>query len=209
MRLLTACVLVTVVMFAAPALAQDDRRIGLLFAYPGAVGVQWDVSDRFGVRVDGTYDRYQNTVMFDYSRILPAPGSPIPPRESISTHHVASIGVSPLIVIGAPNAFKMYVAPRVGMGINHGPGASGALIVVFEVVEEVRTQSVTSRVVPSQREYTLDAGVAAGAAYLFSDRFAFFGETGFSYDRNTGSARSEAKRSFMRLGAGIGGILYF
>ena len=218
MRHVMPCVVVVLVILAAPAAAQDDRRVGLLFAYPNAIGVQWDVSDRFGVRVDGTYDWHQSTVIFDYSRVLPAPGSPIPPRESESTHHLASIGVSPLIVIGAPNALKVYLAPRLGVGIHHGPGGSisltpvvtGTIIVVVDgdVVQTQPGTSPTERV-PSQTEYSLDAGVAAGAAYRFSDRFAFFGEAGFTYDRTTGSARTEARHSIMGLRAGIGGILYF
>lgn len=216
MPLRLSFVWVVLMMVAAPAAAQDDRRVGLVFAYPGAVGVQWDVSGRFGVRVDGTYDRYDSTFVIDHSRILPPPGSPVPPREESSRQHYASIGVSPMITISSANALKIYVAPRLGVSIHHGPGASISLspVVTGSTVVVVDAEAIvpgTSRIErESETDYLLDAAVAAGAAYRFSDRFAIFGEAGIRYDRVTQiRLSSESSNTAIGLRAGIGGILYF
>jgi hypothetical protein len=202
------------VVWARPAEAQDDRRLGLLIAYPNTAGVQWDVSDRFGVRVDGSYDRHQTTITIDYSRFLPPPGFPIPPpRTSTSTRHFATLGVSPLITVGGTNQLEMYVAPRVGVSISRGPGASvllspaGGSVVTATLVIGLPEPEPEPE---TETAYSVDAGAVLGASYRLGDRFAIFGEGGFRFDRTSWSrSTGELKSNSIGLGAGVGGILYF
>ncbi len=211
---------------AAPAAAQDEGRIGLVFALPRAVGVQWDMFDRFGVRVDGSYDRHQSTFTIDYRRALPPPGSPVPPPQTTtSTRHLTTLSVSPLFTIGGARPLKIYVAPQVGVSINRGPARSAILSPGAGAV----VGSITGGVVgsgsvevglgdpPTESErpelethYRLETGALFGASYRLSDRFALFGEARL---RVAGDERSRGatnlKSRSVGLGGAIGGILYF
>lgn len=198
-----------IVVCAGHAAAQDDRRVGLLMAYPSAVGVQWDVFDRFAVRADGSYERYQSTYTIDYSRYLPPPGFPIPPpRTSTSTAQRATLGVLPLFVIGGANPLKMYVGPRVGVAINRGLAATG--IALGTVTATLVLGEPDGPEPEPETQYDFDAGARFGASYRLVDRFAMFGEGGFDFTRNSRSRPGGAvKSSSVGLRVGVGGILYF
>jgi hypothetical protein len=51
-----AASLLAVAAFATPAIAQDEPRFALVASFPTpTVSFQWELNDRFGVRVDGSY----------------------------------------------------------------------------------------------------------------------------------------------------------
>ena len=56
-KLIWVAVMCAAVLMAGvrPALAQDERRVGLVMAFPSEVGVLWQVSDRIAVRPDGSF----------------------------------------------------------------------------------------------------------------------------------------------------------
>lgn len=215
-----------VLLGAMPAAAQD-RTWGLLFGYPGSVGVQWDVTGKFAVRVDGDYER-------DHATLTTGMGDP-PPRSvttsvtfmpitdvvparpifissmTETTHQSGSIAVSGLFTLHESDQLKIYVAPRAGVAIVNSTsrtdwdvsGLPPALLAAITFPADVER---------SHTDYAPDISAKFGASYRLGDRFGVFGETGFGYVRraaSTDGSTIEATLSSFGLRAGIGGILYF
>ena len=206
-----ALVCAAALVSALPAAAQE-RRFGVLVGYPASVGVQWDVFDRFGVRVDGTYNRQTFETTIDYSRALPPPGSRRLPRTTTSTFDYASLGVSALFTVQPANPVKLYVASGVGVvrETRPTPIASISLYFVSEdgvVMGDERNVGVAPE---TETEYRLDLSARFGASYRLGDRFSVFGETGVGYDRGPLS-EPDSRLTVTSLGlrASVGGILYF
>ena len=211
-----------VAVFASSSAAQD-RKWGVLFGYPGSAGIQWDVAEKFAVRIDGHYDRNHTTLTTGMADPPPRPSftffdSNFTTSQSIfiaaiteTTTQSGSIAVSGLFALHARDQLKIYVAPRVGVRI---------------VNLATRTEWDVSGIPPpllaaitlpanqerSQTNYSPDFSAKFGAAYRLGDRFAVFGETGVGYTSGTASSTGstlEIKQSSVGLRAGVGGILYF
>ena len=210
-----------VAAFSSAASAQD-RKWGILFAYPGAVGVQWDVADRFAIRVDGDYDRSHSefiTGMGDPPpRVMPTiPGITVPTfipvlvsTTSEITTHRGSIGVSGLFALVARDQLKIYVAPRAGVSMS-----SVTFRTTFDVsgIPPALLAAITlpANEERSESDYAPDFSAKFGAAYRLGDRFSVFGEAGFGYTGgvSTSNFNTEVRQNSIGLRSGIGGILYF
>jgi hypothetical protein len=203
-----------VLMLAWPAQAQD-RKWGLLFAYPGSVGLQWDVAEKFALRVDGDFNRNHTeleSVQGDppirlTPTIVPIFISTLTETTTIS----GSIAVSGLFTLHARDQLEIYVAPRVGVAIANltsrtewdVSGVPPALLAAL---------TLPANDEQSRTNYSPDISAKVGASYRPGDRFAVFGETGAGYTRSSSStlpSNLEVTHSTFGLRAGIGGILYF
>lgn len=207
-----------VLLSASPAAAQD-RKWGLLFAYPGAIGIQWDLSSKVAIRFDGDYNRNETEFITDISLgFIPlVPGAPIPGLTPMvvsttteTSSYNGSIGVSGVFTLVTRDQLKIYVAPRAGVTI---AGVS------------IRSESDPSGIPPallaaitmpaneerSERDYAPEISAKFGAFYRLGDRFGVFGEAGFGYTGgiSTSSFNSEVRHYSIGLRSGIGGILYF
>ena len=196
------------VVCASPALAQSDRRWGLLFAYPGSVGVQWDATEKFALRLDADYYRFKSTYTRDYSDLFPDAPVRFEPSSTTTTSSYGSIGLSTLFVVHDKRPLTLYLAPRAGLTIDRS--ASGVISLTAVTVGGI---PVSGRLEAPEAEtsYGFDVAARFGASYRLGDRFAVFGETGFGYRRDgqSGTSTLDIRTSALDIRAGIGGILYF
>ena len=200
--------------FAVPAAAQNERRIGFSFAFPSAVGVQWDVTDKFSLRADGDFLHNRSELTSDLDFLPPSlVGSSLPSTTTVNTSQVVSIGVTAMWAIHSSDQLKVYVAPRIAVNILNREsetnydvsGIPPALLAILQLPAQGETRSETD----TMPEYS----VGLGASYRLASRFAVFAETGFSYSRGSlgiGSGLGlESRQTTFGLRGGVGGILYF
>jgi hypothetical protein len=210
-RLAISCTLVA--CSALPAAAQDDRRIGLSFAFPGAVGVQWDVTDAFSLRADGGYSRTRAESSTGFVSLFPA-GTPIPAlpvSTSVTTSHDVSIGVSAMWAVHSRDQLKVYLAPRIGISLYSQntefdfdlSGLPPSVIAALSL--PARNADI------SETDTSPEFGVILGTSYRLAPRFGIFAEGGAAYTRRTFDRSGTLESTFTSVGirSGVGGILYF
>jgi hypothetical protein len=210
--------MVTVVFAAAgPALAQSEPRFGVTAAFPSSIGVHWQATDKFAIRVDGSYT-YSSTETStnddDILRLIPGlPGTLPLPTFSIETRteshlHATSLAFSALFTIHQRDQFRLYIAPRVGVSWSQS---------------EIRTTTtVSGLVLPPPGSILPDrtaessatsptAGASLGAVSRLGDRFGVFGELGFQYSKSDLGADFFTERSAIAAGtrASVGVIVFF
>jgi hypothetical protein len=219
LRLLPVAFLIVTMLFTLPSRASaQERRVGMTIGYPASVGLQWQATDRFALRVEGSYAWAKNSfgngetdveatgtiqggvvggiVLFDTVEV----------KQEFSNQS-GSIGVSALFTLTRSDHLRTYLAPRVAVGLSRStttmtyslpPG-----IAPFTTVPAPRTESNSS-------SSPIVSG-AFGAAAPVSDRFSVFGEIGVSYSRSSSSGSSllENSGSAVGLRSGIGVMVLF
>jgi hypothetical protein len=179
---------------AAPASAQDDPKFGLLVSFPSpTVSVQWEMSERFAIRVEGSYS-FRDDLLVDGPAVAPEVTtvgqstvvfSPVDIRSTNeTTSHTGSIGVAGIYTMHRSEQFRIYLAPRVSLGFttqrvtatttasNLPPGFPARFLEGLTGTQEFEASSTSP-----------GAGVSLGAASNVNRRLALFGEAGFSYVR--------------------------
>lgn len=195
---------------ASAASAQDERRVGLVMGFPTTVGVLWQVSDRFALRVDGSYNGTSADIEGVDDSLTTTP-SPVPAfeisiRQEISTQS-ASIGASFLFDLHRQDQFRIYLAPRVGLGILQTESTTTIDISLVPTFPGVPPRdSETKR---SETSYSPVFDALLGASSRIGDRFGVFGEAGFSYTQTTTEELLQATRRSFGIRAGVGAILFF
>lgn len=182
-----------VVASAAPAAAQDEPRLALVASLPTpTVAVQWELSDRFAVRVDGSYnyrdesvdrttaggsfnDRTTGTIFV--SQIL---------AHTESATHTGAIGVAGIITIHRGDQLRLYAAPRLGLSFSSQrftttttttttpPLPPGSIQISFGPSRDGTETLDTSSTSPT-------AGGSFGAEASVHRRLAVFGEVGVTF----------------------------
>jgi hypothetical protein len=195
---------------ASSAAAQDERRVGLVMGYPTTVGVVWQVSDRIALRADGTYT-WSDATIEGVDDSLTATPSPIPAfeisiRQDTSTQS-GSIGVSLLFDLHRQDQFRIYVAPRFGVGMVHTESTLTIDISPIMTIPGVppRDSSTTE----SETAFSPTFGASIGASTRIGDRFGVFGEAGFAYSETTTEEVVQATRRSFGMRAGVGAMLFF
>jgi hypothetical protein len=207
------CTLVT--CSALSAAAQNDRRIGVTFAFPGAVGVQWDVTDAFSLRADAGFSRTRSESTTDFGDLFP-PTFPVtvtrfPSSTTVTTSQHASIGISAMWALHSRDQLKLYVAPRAGVRVMSQEsetsydlsGLPPALLAALQLPRLDEEFSLT--------DTSPEFGVMFGASYRLAPRFGVFVETGAEYTRGTFESGSslESTHSTFGIKSGVGAVLYF
>lgn len=202
-----------VVLAASSAAAQDTRRIGLTFAFPGAVGVQWDVTDKFSLRADTGFTRFRDELRTNIGDLIPRgfQGISIPDPTTTYTSQNVSIAVSAMWALHTREQLKIYVAPRIGVDLRSQTteieydlsGVPPALLAVLQL-PSLQDEFSDTDTVP-------EFGAMFGVSYRLAERFAVFAETGVAYSRGNLDSGREFRTKFSQFGlrSGIGGILYF
>jgi len=96
-------VVLAIVLFSAPpARAQEGGQFGITVAYPAAIGVIWQVSDKFAVRPDLSFSQSGS----DSGSLFAV--------DSNTTSTVGAIGISGLFYVRKWEALRAYVSPRFG-----------------------------------------------------------------------------------------------
>ena len=189
--------LVGFVICAAPcALAQDDPRFALVASFPSpTVSFQWEMSERFALQVEGSYNYRAESSESPGSSVGGATehvyadgttsqitfvGSPVGKYRVESTTHGGSIGIAGILTLHHGDQVRLYVAPRLSVALTRQKFTRDAPILrLTPVLVDPSPQLETF-------EYSSTspaAGVSFGAATNVHRRLALFGEAGFTYFR--------------------------
>ena len=193
------------------ASAQETPRFGLVFTFPAAVGVAIKASDRIIVRPDFgvTKTSLESTTTITVPILFPSAAAPIATtRTTTSDAWSASVGLSALVYLARPEAFRTYVTPRFAYSraSNSAPLAS----IAFDSSGSVTTTSTTSTTSSSSYEWS----GSFGAQYALGRRFVVFGEAGPRYRRTSSNplvspaSRIDSKSSSIGIQSGVGVIVY-
>lgn len=201
--------LAMVIIAAVPAAAQDEPRLGVVAAYPGSVGLLWQVSDRFAIRGDGSFSWSKTTSEPENGGFVVVTPTLPPPLQfegptTETSSRSATVGVSALIDVHRRDQLRLYVAPRAAIAFSK------------------TTSRITSPIPPEferffpqlrEREFESSApsfGFMFGASTKIGARFGVFGEAGLSY------TRVKPDLAFTRVTArdigtrgGVGAMLFF
>ena len=188
-------VMVWLVAGASPALAQSDRKVGLVMGYPASVGVLWHVSDRIGLRPDFAITRQSAETTSTVSGLFGMTETSTTTSEGWTT----SLGLSGLFYLGAPADLRFYLTPRVAWAWSRSDYEASQGLVQLGPVD-------------SESDGFLVAG-SFGAQYAPHERFRLFGEVGLSYSRQEGTtgysaSRADTATSSLGLRSGVGVVVY-
>ena len=221
-----------IALFVSVASAQDKGKVGLVVGYPATVGVLWQVSDRLGLRGEGTFAWASSslddpatpasTSTFttpDGAIVTIGSGAGIGAHQE--THTVTgSLGVSALITLTKADLLRTYIAPRVAWAMSRSTtkieyDLSRFLPPSFlppPGFTEFQNQEFTTK------STTPSYGASFGATTMLRDRFGVFGELGFAYTSTGssplligGSSESDTTRESrtVSLRSGIGVTIFF
>jgi hypothetical protein len=197
---------------ASPAYAQDDPRLALLTSFPNpTISFQYEVNDRFAVRVETTYTYHDETSEQPTGGIGIGVGSSFDTttRERLieSQTHTGSVGFAAIVTLHRADQFRLYLAPRVAATFSNqsatitervtrtrtggaSPTGGNLMTVSTGEPEEVSDSSISPTV-----------GASVGAAVNVHRRLALFGEAGVSYSRRERSALLPVSLTLLRDGS--------
>jgi len=211
---------VLLIALVSRASAQDAGQIALVAAFPGSAGVQWQIADRWAVRVDGSY-AYSKAVT-DSGDASPV-GTTTPPQVfpslQLSTHtetrsHTSTIGVSALITVHQRDSMRVYLAPRFSVGLSSLTAVTTSEFV--NMPPGVVLPGLNDLLGPRTLEESVRTpagGASLGASTKIGDRLGVFGEVGVNYSRSDSPIASsipvDAVRTSVGTRAGVGVMLIF
>ena len=224
-QVLAAGLLLMFTLVATPVAAQDQPRFALVTSFPTpTVSFQWEVSDRFALRVEGSYsfrDESLETNTGD-SGLPPAPGTIIITTSTSTefTSHTSSVALAGIYTLHRSDQLRLYVAPRVGIAftnqrnsietsvVNPPTGIPASVINGFNRSETTDDSSSSPT-----------AGVSFGASTPVMGRLILFGEAGLVYSSSDTPAlgpttvigvisRTRTDRSTINTRA-IGGLMFY
>jgi opacity protein-like surface antigen len=194
---------------AGIASAQDEPKAGLTVAFPGSVGLLWQLSERFAIRPDISlsWSSSESTTLTSLGGggLLPSIGF-----ESTSDTRSVNVGVSALFTVRRRDALRIYVAPRVGY--------TRSDTTITSTVSGPLPPGIPSGLFPPATRDNSNSGYAIagvfGAQYALSDRFALFGEAGVGYSSSESSAEPgiagvEFQSRTTGTRSGVGVIVFF
>lgn len=225
MTRVSGCILgvaLAVAAIAAPAAAQDDPRFALVTSFPSpTVSFQWEVSERFALRIEGSYsyrDESSDSTSGDepFGTAISIPISTL----AESTSHSGSIGVAGIFTIHRGDQLRLYVAPRVSIARTSQRITANTTVIR---VPAGLPPSVLNTLFPRSQTFESSstspaAGASFGATTNVHRRLALFGEAGVMWSRSdlplgtivTGSLSPfgdiESKRTTVNTRA-VGGVM--
>jgi hypothetical protein len=184
--------LLAVAAFATPAVAQDEPRFALVASFPTpTVSFQWELNDRIGIRVDGSYTyRDESTdIVSDVSSFNERTLGTVYVLQTLthseSTTNTGSIGVAGLFTVHRSDHLCLYVSPRVLVSYSRQRITDTTTTLGNPLPGVIFSNPLTRE--PSSRESTSTspgAGLSFGASSNVFERVALFGEAGFTYSRS-------------------------
>jgi len=160
---------------AVPALAQE-KRIGVVAAFPLDAGVFWQASERVALRADFGGSTTRTTYTPSPVRLT---GSAVSATFKATSSSVASAGVSALFTIRNKDNLRLYVVPRAAVVFTGG-----------SIEQDVFTGPALSKadaVIKNDSDITVGTEFRAmfGGQYRLHDRVAAFAETGVGYQQTS------------------------
>lgn len=210
-------VVTAVLIFAGafPAFAQE-KKIGIVLAYPTSVGIQWTLNDRIALRGDGTV-RWSSTTQESSPQVSGALNIPTL-RSSYESHSVGgTIGVSALITLSKADRFRTYVSPRMAWSLTRTTTTiSYDLNAIQGQLPEPLLRTLAPQTLKTN-DTTPTASVVGGASAAVHERLSVFAEAGVGYSwgslsqASTGSvtANTPTHTKALAMRSGIGAIVYF
>jgi hypothetical protein len=179
---------------AGPAFAQDEPRFALVASFPSpTVSFQWEVNNRFAVRVEGGYSFRDESSEYElggnesFFNGLPTPRST---SRLDSTSHGGFLGVAGIVTMRRTDRMRLYLAPRVLLSFSR-QSITETVSSSPRTLEHVYSDGTSSRVIfglgasdptTAETSYTSPgAGASFGAASKVFDHVALFGEAGLTY----------------------------
>lgn len=162
---------------ARPVLAQDERKVGLVMAYPTSVGVIWQISKRVAIRPDinGSWAWSDSSESESIGISFPA----ISIDQSTRSHSFG-VGFSALVTVAQWDRLRAYVVPRVSYSRSVSRGEitySGLPVGLPSSLLQALFRPSTFETKSSGTSYSASFGVQHG----LTGRFAIFGEIGAAY----------------------------
>lgn len=210
-------VVAAVLIFAGafPAFAQE-KKFGLVLAYPAAAGVQWTLNDRIALRGDGTV-RWSSTTQ-DPSPTSSTIGGLTSLRSSYESDSAGgTIGVSAVITLSNADRFRTYVSPRMAWSLSR---TTSTISYDLNTIQSQLPESLLRTLAPQTiktSETTPTASVVGGASAAVHERFSVFAEAGVGYSWGslsqagvgTVTANVPTHTKALAMRSGIGAIVYF
>ena len=124
---------VALLLIAGPAAAQDDPRLALLVSFPSpTVSLQWELSEKFALRIEGSYNYFHESTESSDSVIggasehvyLDGTSSQVIWSDSgvqstfESTAHSGSIGLAGIFTVYRTDQLRLYVVPRIAVALS-------------------------------------------------------------------------------------------
>ena len=154
------------------ASAQDKGKVGFTMGYPGAIGIQWHVSDKVAIRPEFS---------FSFSSSESDAGT----FETEGDSWTFGTNISALFYLSTDDKLRTYFAPRFSW--SHASTTS-----------EMTGVNIPVTVVETESKSTGDAYSGAGsfgAQYGLGDRFLVFGEFGVSFGRATSESNQSSRKT--------------
>lgn len=163
--------------------AQDAGSIGVTMGYPASVGVFWHVTERVALRPEiSFFGSSTDTDALSPSGI-----------DTSADGHTVLVGVSVPLFVAKWDTLRAYVVPRYAYSHTGSSSSSTVPAVDFETKTRGHLGSVS-----------------VGAHQMLGQRFAVYGELGWSYERLTTEATSVTVRSRgFGTRSGVGVVVYF
>jgi hypothetical protein len=218
--------LLPIAAFATPAIAQDEPRFALVASFPTpTVSFQWELNDRIGIRVDGSYSYRDETTdnVSNGSSFTDLGRNTVTFLETLthseSTTHTGSIGIAGLFTVHHTDHLRLYLSPRVLVSfsrqlVSETSTTSGLPPGIFFGTSFARIDEPVSR---ESNSTSPGAGLSFGASSNVFERVALFGEAGFTYSRSDAplillptsisSFNSETSRTIVSTRA-VAGIMF-
>jgi len=192
----TVIVSLLMLTVAGSARAQEHGPVGIVIAYPAAVGVVWHVSERVALRPDFSFS-------FNASDSTNTGSAPFAISSTSSAHGKSvSVGLSALFYVKKWDALRAYFSPRFGF---IRATATTTTSTTFPLGGPTDLRNLNS---------TYTGSGSVGAQYTLGRRFSVFGEVGVSYsdlESSTGFATTIVETSGWSVSsrAGVGVVVYF
>lgn len=188
---------VALVAMVGSASAQEAGDVGVVMAYPGAVGVIWHISERIAIRPDVSIIR--NVVESETTTNLGFAGLGSLSSSSRVEGWGNSIGLSALLTVRSIDQLRVYVTPRLAYTRTtaESSGNTGTTLGGF-------TQDASG----------FTASGAFGAQLGLHDRLALFGEIGVQHvvtksTADLSNSRSTSDSTTTGLRSAVGLTFYF
>jgi hypothetical protein len=182
---------------ARPADAQGAGDVGVTFAYPGSIGLVWQIGSRVAVRPD--FSIVQSDSESTSTSTQTFPGFTPPTTTSRSDGVTTTTGLSLLFTVKTIDQVRLYLTPRLAYGRSTSETETGL--------------GGVSSAIESTNEAWIGAG-SFGAEFRAHDRFAMFGELGVQYVSQTSestfsASRSRGEATQVGLRSAVGVTVYF
>ena len=176
--------------------------MGLTAGYPATAGLLWQVSDRFALRPDVSWNwsSGESSLRGQANDVFSSLGS-----EISSSGFTSAFSLSGLLTVQRRESLRVYVGARGGWTRTNFTSTT----TYSGLLPGLGTLPQTTSRTTSSDGYTF-AGMFGGQ-YALGDRFGVFGEAGAAYSRSESESdsRIQSRASSVGLRSSVGVVVFF